>query len=184
MYNLAYLPTAFNPGIDEVVRGRFHFFCSADAIVPVLYGAEIEDAAIAETILQLSAQHHQRGWIFNETLKGRAIVSITPAIDLRLIELCGAGLQKLRLLPEEITSTRPSEYPRTIQWAKALHGETPEAHGLLWMSHQFNTSKSLMLFGDRIEPPDLVAGAPVSLSGPAGRALLEHAIRIAGLAII
>ncbi len=185
VFDLAHPPTQFNPGRIDAVRGRFHFFRNTnEEIVPVLYAAEIEDAAIAETILQLSAQHGRRGWIRSDKLQRRAIVSITPAMDLRLIELCGTGLQKLRLLPEEITSTRPSEYPRTVQWAKALHAAASDAHGLVWMSHQFNTSKALILFGDRIDESTLVAGAPVALAVGSGRLLLEHAIRSAGLSII
>lgn len=153
-------------------------------MVPVLYGAEMEDAAIAETVLQQSPEPGKRGAVYADKVAGMGIVSIAAKHDLLLIELCGHGLQKLRLLPEEITSTISNEYPRTVAWAKALHAAAPGAHGLLWMSHQFNTSKALMLFGDRVSDEDFTAQRPMSLNVGRGRAMVMGAASHAGILLI
>ncbi|HVR40197.1 MAG TPA: RES family NAD+ phosphorylase [Thermoanaerobaculia bacterium] len=186
VFRLEHGATRFNPGSPNGgVRGRFHFFRDAnEQIVSSLYGAEVQDAAIAETILQLSPQHRHQRSLRPARFKAFAIASITVAHDLRLIELCGSGLQKLRLLPEELTSTSPSEYSRTIAWAKALHHAAPDAHGLLWVSHQFNTSKVLMLFGDRVDEKNLAAETILHLSVGRGRKLVEHAANRAGITIL
>ncbi len=52
VFRLEFRATEFNPG-GSGVRGRFHFFANAaGAVVPILYGADGEEAAIAETVFR------------------------------------------------------------------------------------------------------------------------------------
>jgi hypothetical protein len=39
-----------------------------------------------------------------------------------------------------------------VKWAEAVHRQVPDAQGLVWMSGRFNTSRALVLFGDRVNP--------------------------------
>ena len=107
-----------------------------------------------------------------------------PNRDLQLVELYGYGLKRLHLHPHELTSTGPTEYPSTVAWAKALHAAAPDADGLVWMSHQFNTRRALMLFGDRVAEADLRAGSPLPLSFGPGFDVVERCANEAGIVIL
>ncbi|HEX9986536.1 MAG TPA: hypothetical protein VGF69_24980 [Thermoanaerobaculia bacterium] len=104
--------------------------------------------------------------------------------DLKLIELYGYGLQTLNLTAEDLTATAASEYPATVLWAKALHAAVPEADGIVWMSRQFNTSKAMMLFGDRVESGALTSLEVHPLASGEGLDLLRHCANEAGISIL
>lgn len=181
VHRLEFRATEFNPG-GSGVRGRFHFFTSAaGTVVPILYGADGEDAAIAETIFR---DVRSGGVIFRSRLAGMGLAELRPNRDLRLIELLGYGLKQLDLHPHQLTSTDPTEYGSTVAWAKALHAAESEADGLVWMSHQFNTRRALMLFGDRVLEGDLTGGATAPLSFGAGLNAVERCANEAGITIV
>ena len=52
------------------------------------------------------------------------------------------------------TDTAASQYDRTVIWAQAAHAGT-DVDGLVWMSRRWNSSKSMVLFGDRVSRSDL-----------------------------
>jgi RES domain len=54
--------------------------------------------------------------------------------------------------------TPASQYDRTVTWAQAAHAST-DVDGLVWMSHRWNSSKSIVLFGDRVSRGDLAVEA-------------------------
>lgn len=150
-------------------------------VVPILYGADAEDAAIAETVFR---DIRSGGVLLRSRLAGLGLAQVRPGRDLRLIELHGYGLKRLNLHVHELTSTGPGEYPATIAWAKALHEVAPEADGLVWMSHQFNTRRALMLFGDRVAETDLTGEPALPLTFGAGREAVERCANEAGITIV
>lgn len=163
-------------------RGRFHFFADdSGTTIPILYGAEIEDAATAETVFR---DVRSGGKVSLTRLADLALVRLTPRHDLTLIELHGYGLKRLDLHPNDLTSTAPDEYPRTVAWAKALHAAAPRAQGLVWMSHQFNTSRAVMLFGDRVDESALMPSPPIPLSSGAGLSIVQRCANEAGITIL
>lgn len=181
VHRLAFGPGQFNGG-GSGVQGRFHFFNdAAGTMVPIFYAADTEDGAIAETLFR---DIRGGGVMLRGRLAGLALARLTPVRDLKLIELHGFGLKRLGLHPNELTSTDASEYPRTVAWAEAFHAAVPEADGLVWMSHQFNTSRALMLFGDRMREGDLVAGPVIPLSFGAGLDIGERSANAAGITIV
>lgn len=178
---LAFRSTQFNPG-GSGVQGRFHFFADATGtVVPILYGADAEDAAIAETVFR---DVRSGGVVLRPRLAGLGIAEVRPNRDLRLVELYGYGLKRLGLHPHELTSTDPTEYAGTVAWAKALHAAAVDADGLVWMSHQFNTRRALMLFGDRVEESDLTGGPPLLLASGAGLDAVERCANEARITIV
>jgi hypothetical protein len=181
VFRLTYRATQFNPG-GSGVRGRFHFFAdAAGTVVPILYGAESEDAAIGETVLR---DVDSGGVVLRPRLSDLALAVVIPLRDLSLIELYGHGLKRLRLGPHALTSTDPIEYPRTVAWAKALHTAAPGADGLVWMSHRFNTSAAVMLFGDRVAEASLSSSAPLPLSFGEGLNVVERSANEADITIL
>lgn len=187
VYHLDYPPKSFNPGTRTEPCGRFHFFEADDGSrVPVLYAAAAVDAAISETVFHdLPVSPNQPAVVTESRLSKYGLVIIRALRDLTLIELYGHGLRQLGLRPENLTSTGPGEYPRTVRWARALHAAVPEADGLVWMSRQFNAEQALILFGDRVQEADLeviVEGVPLRTG--AGRAFVNHAANAAGVLIV
>lgn len=181
VHRLAFKPAQFNPG-GAGVQGRFHFFTDpSGVVVPILYGADSADGAIAETVFR---DIRSGGVMLVGRLAGLAIAQLTPRRDLQLIELHGYGLKRLGLHPNELTSTDPTEYAQTLAWAKSFHGAVPDADGLVWMSHQFNTSRALMLFGDRVDEADLSAGSPLPLMFGTGLEAVERSANEAGITVL
>lgn len=148
----------FNPGYGR--GGRFHFIVSTGgATVPALYAADGEDAAIAETIFH-DVPLHGRRFVGGHRLVGRRLgdIVVSAGDPLRLVELHDPGLLRLGLRPHKLTQTSAYHYPRTRMWAAACHEQLPWAQGLVWMSARFNTSRAVLLFGDRVPSSQLSGG--------------------------
>lgn len=147
--------TEFNPGSRP--DGRFWFFARAGTsdVVPAFYAGEAEEAAVAETLLHdVPLSGGQITWAQQDL---RVISAVTCKRDLRLAQLHSGGLRRLLLKQGQITDTEADEYPRTVMWAAAIHAARPELDGLLWMSARWNSSRAVVLFGDRVSEADLTA---------------------------
>lgn len=185
VHDMDYPSNRFHPGVRAEPAGRFHFFeDAAGASVPALYGAEGEDAAIAETVFH-DVPPGPRAVVYGRRLAPLGIARLRPERDLRLVELLGHGLRRLGLRGPHLTATDAVAYPHTVRWTAALHASFPGIDGLLWMSRQFNAEKALVLFGDRVAEVELqvVADPRPLLAGP-GRLAVERAANRAGIAII
>lgn len=172
VYDLNYAATAFNPGTRTAAVGRFHFFRDARGQrVPVLYGAEAEDAAISETVFHDAPVGHGRAFVPASRLQDKTLGWVRPRRDLVLVEL-------------HLTDTEIDQYQRTVRWAEALHHSIPNADGLLWMSRQFNAEKALVLFGHRVAEAELEPiGPAMPLEVGPGREMLDRAANRAGIII-
>lgn len=133
--------TAFNPGIGTPTR--FGFF--GNPVVPILYAAETEDAAIAETLLHNVPA--EGGALSYDRYSGKALVRLATTRDLRLGVLHGTGLRRLQVTAAELTASPAATYPTTVRWAEAAHGIGLD--GLVWMSRMCNDTKAYVFFGDR-----------------------------------
>lgn len=187
VFNPKYHPGAFNPGSGApIARGRFHFFAdAAGAVVPALYAAESEDAAIVETIFHDVPVRGAIRSVHESRLAAASMVHLQPQRDLSLVQLHGFGLQRLGVRPGDLTDTEATEYPQTVLWARELHAALPAADGVVWMSRQFNSARAVVLFGDRVQPADLaVASGPLSLIAGPGRVLVEDAANRAGILVL
>lgn len=133
--------SAFNPGVGRPTR--FAFF--GDPVVPVLYAADTERAALAETLLHdIPVTGGRLAYdAYADTVMGRLVVRRR----LRVASLRGLGLRRLGVLANQVTDTDASEYPRTVAWAAAAHAAGFD--GLAWTSRLCNDSRAIALFGDR-----------------------------------
>jgi len=133
--------TDFNPGIGAPTR--FGFFGKPK--VPIMYAADTEDAAIAETLLHdIPAEG---GLLPYDQYAGKVLVRLEVTHSLRLAILHGTGLRRLKVIAAELTSSPASGYASTVRWAEAAHDVGLD--GLVWMSRQCNDTKAYVFFGDR-----------------------------------
>lgn len=187
VFNPDHGPTSFNPGFPTSgIHGRFHFFQDpAAAVVPVLYGSDQGDGAISETIFHDVPIDGPARYVPERRLGRASIVSLRPTRDLRLVQLLGHGLRRLRIRAGNLTDTDPAEYPRTVPWAQSLHRNFPDVDGLVWMSRQFNSAKAVVLFGDRVASSELqVVSHTLPLRVGPGRALVDRAANQADIVLI
>jgi len=110
---------------------------------------------------------------------------LAPRHDLKLVQLHGFGLRRLKLSRTDLIESDSSQYERTAAWARALHGWNEEVHGLIWVSRQHDTSLALVLFGDRVSRGDLeVIKAPLPLAKGVGLKKVIRAAELAGITIL
>ena len=136
--------TDFNPGFGA--RTRFGFFGNpGKPIVPIMYAADTEDAAIAETLLHdIPAEG---GLLPYDQYADKVLVRLEVTQRLRVGVLHGTGLRRLKVRAGELTSSPASSYDTTVRWAEAAHNAGLD--GLVWMSRQCNDTKAYVFFGDR-----------------------------------
>jgi RES domain len=135
------LATEFNPGFGAATR--FGFF--GKPVVPIMYAADTEEAAIAETLLHdIPVEGGNLLW---DDYSGKALALLDVTSDLRLAAMHGLKLRQLGAEPEDVTSGPASTYPDTVKWAKAAHGFGVD--GMVWMSRRCNSTKAYVFFGDR-----------------------------------
>ena len=133
--------TDFNPGLGS--RTRFGFF--GKPVVPIMYAADTEDAAIAETLLHdIPAEG---GLLPYDQYATKVLVRLKLTQRLHVGVLHGTGLRRLKVTAAELMSSPASSYATTVRWAEAAHKAGLD--GLVWMSRQCNDTKAYVFFGDR-----------------------------------
>ena len=74
--------------------------------------------------------------------------------DLRLVELRNVDLAKWGISRNDLISSNPVLYGRTVWWAEAIHRDTADADGLVWTSDQCDPDDACLFFGDRVHESD------------------------------
>jgi hypothetical protein len=143
----------FNPGYGKPTR--FAFFIVNGNNVPVFYGGNAIEVAIAETLFH-DLPVHAGATLLHLSYCNYAYSKMTTNRKLKLAAFHSDGLRRLGLRNNQIIDTDAVEYPDTVLWAKALHSRGDLAlDGLVWMSRQFNREQAIVLFGDRVAKNDL-----------------------------
>ncbi|TSE00435.1 RES domain-containing protein [Skermania sp. ID1734] len=133
--------TTFNPGFGGATR--FAFF--GEPIVPVMYAAATQKAAVAETLLH---DIPVNGGILPYDRYANSVMSrLEITRPLKVAVLHGLGLRRLKVTATEITASDADTYDRTVEWAQAAHDVGFD--GLVWMSRLCNDAKAYVFFGDR-----------------------------------
>ncbi|SON60696.1 hypothetical protein MSIMFI_02196 [Mycobacterium simulans] len=141
--------TDFNPGLGAPTRFGF-FGKPGKPIVPILYAAESEDAAIAETLLHDIPV--EGGTLPYDQYASKVLVRLKVTRKLRVGILHGTGLRRLKVTAGELTAGPASSYRSTVRWAEAAHDVGLD--GLVWMSRMCNDAKAYVFFGDRCGSDD------------------------------
>lgn len=131
----------FNPRHGSSTR--FGFF--GDPVVPVLYAADTQQAAVAETLLHDVPA--AGGSLPYSSYADKVMGLLRVRRDVRLAKLRGLGLRRLGVEPSQLTDTDASQYPSTVRWAQAAHRGGFD--GLAWTSRKCDDARAVVLFGDR-----------------------------------
>jgi len=153
--------------------------------VPTLYGSNTLDGALSETVFHDVPVRGAFRAVRQGDLTPLMISTLAPKRDLRLAQLHGHGLRRLGLRRSQLLDSEADRYPRTRPWARALHGADSELDGLIWVSRQHDTSRALVLFGDRVERGDLqVVEPPLPLAWGPGLERVQGSAEKAGILVI
>lgn len=172
---------------DDAHRGRFHPFIPYGSTepLPVLYGASDFDGAVFETVFHdVPVKGAKR--VPHAKLLHRLVVALIPGRDLTLVNLTSEGLRRLELTRTELIDSDARSYPDTAAWARALHAHSENIDGLLWVSRQRDTSRAVVLFGDRVKVDDLAVApdeVPLTLGIGRGLDLVSSAAARVGITI-
>jgi RES domain len=162
-------PTPFDPKIETLAAGRllYRVFTSSrtavefnaggggptrfgffgQPVVPIMYAADTEEAAVAETLLHDIPV--EGGLLPYDDYSRKTLARLKVARDVRLAVLYGLGLRRLKVAAEDVTSSPASTYADTVRWAEAAHGIGVD--GMVWMSRLCNSVKAYVFFGDRCD---------------------------------
>ncbi len=134
----------FNPGLGS--HTRFAFVTDPTGrLVPSLYAASAQDAAVAETLLH---DLPLSGGLLPYAKYAPTVMSrLTVTKQIRLAAFHGLGLRQLRVTAEQLTSSPASSYPETLRWAQAAYDAGYD--GCVWMSRMCNNARAYVFFGDR-----------------------------------
>jgi hypothetical protein len=124
--------------------GRWRFDAPAGRF-GVLYAAEDLHGAFVETFLRVPGPG---GRVSRADLAARAVSRVGTRRPLRLLDLTGANLSRLRL-DAQLFATM--EYARTQAWAAAFHDHPDAPDGLRYRSRHDPDRFAVALF-DRAEP--------------------------------
>lgn len=131
---------SFGVGFNSSGKGDTRFAPLSDksrsVVVPTMYGASSQTAALLETIFHDIHSKSSRT-IYAASLLQRGLIAMTAPADLPLVDLRDSELSKIGLARDQIVSTTAAHYPCTREWAAALyesrfHGVA--AAGILWQS--------------------------------------------------
>ncbi len=122
---------------DMSLGGRLN---APDASYGVLYAAQEESGAFAETFLRIPG----RTLIDTGLLRRKAHVRLGLLSDLRLIKLAGPGLARLGATAEIVHGGLPYDAPQT--WSKALWGHPVKADGIAYYARHDDEALCYAIF--------------------------------------
>ena len=140
----------FNPGL----KGNARFSpirTTKDKPIPTLYAATTFEAAAMESVFHDVS--HEPG--FKQFDKNKLVDQEHSRLQvtqpLTLANLTSKPLRKLGVTRKQLIDTEKDQYPKTREWAEAIHAQYPDVQGLYWTSRQDDSAQAVMLFGDRID---------------------------------
>lgn len=198
-YDGAYGFGSFNPGAKG--DARFSPFRADDGghLVPNLYLAETETAALLEALfrpaddIENHIPAHKRQAMSENKLREWLVVSMTTSRTAKLADFRNDALTAYGLTRKQIASASPEHYPCTRRLAVKIHADARAVEGILWHSRQTEATghgdvEVAVLFGDRFPQDHRLwkredAGSRNLYEGP-GRELAEDVAEAVGITII
>lgn len=128
----------------------------------VMYSADSLLGAVSETLFHTIPAEGDRllpRTIPRAALSKYALSVLTPTRPLKLIDLTGHGLGRVGMpvTHGELILSSAAHYAHTRAWAEVFYRHPVQADGFLWVSRQFNLSRALLLFEDRVREGGLAS---------------------------
>ena len=153
VHRTAYRATEFNPGNGG--RTRFApFYDVARTPVPTCYAGATLAAAIHETLFHDTPANARIVTVRLNEVYIRTHSELRTKRDLQIVELRDVTPGKWGILRRELVVSTPALYEQTVLWAVAIHGDIPDADGLVWTSNQCDPDDAYVFFGDRVYESD------------------------------
>ena len=145
--------------------------------IGVLYGADSLMGAISETLFHTIPADGDRikpRAIARASIEKYALSVVQPTRPLKLIDLTGHGLgrQGMPVTHGELILSSAAHYAHTRAWAEAFYRHPVQADGFLWVSRQYNLSRAMLLFEDRVGTGHLILAEETALAGRSP--IIEH----------
>ncbi len=179
-------PLAFSVSARETRFGPLS--SSRGATVPIWYGASDEPGAIFESVFHDVPVGAPNPRVLYTEFAARLLSPLVTTSELRLIDLTSEGLRRLGVRRTDLIESTSDQYPSTREWAQALHETDAKAAGLFWVARQHDTSRAVLLFGDRLPAAAIVeddsAEGPMPLGLGRGLDLVERLADRAGITIV
>ncbi|MFC5431676.1 RES family NAD+ phosphorylase [Paraburkholderia denitrificans] len=149
VHSVQYRADEFNPGL----KGNARFSPIQDVKgdpIPTIYAAATFDAAAMESVFHDVSHAPGFKHYDKRKLEGQLHSEVKVGRDLKLADLSSVALRKLGVPRKQLIDTEKDQYPNTRQWAEAIHARHPDIQGLSWISRQDDSTRAVVLFGDRI----------------------------------
>ena len=159
-------PTRFAPILD-----------ASGSCVPSLYAGQDLESAIYETIFHDVPTKALFKAVPQQAVTIRSHSVLFTTRELMLVQMRRPDLKRWNVEHDEVVSAPASKYLETARWAEAIHRQFPQAQGMAWTSNQCDPSSAYLLFGDRVQPSDLL----VAYSRPGTDESFIADVRTAGL---
>ena len=111
------------------VSRRFRPVTSSGVIVGTLYGADLVQGALSETVFHDVPIRGKGRRVQRKGLVTMMRSTVIPKRDLRLVQLHGAGLRRLRVTHGELIKSGSSQYDRTAREGAAAATATTGTEG-------------------------------------------------------
>ena len=172
---------AFNP--CKVPETRFtHLRDGNGKCIPTSYSATTLDGAAHETVFRGIPDKFQS--IPRQSLDDRMISTLDTAGEIVLVPLFTPELKRWKIDPADFFMPSDAAYGDCRTLGFRAWRDNPDAHGLIWTSVQDSGAHAILLFGDRLNPMDLVVTSSRSVrTDPTALGDLETAGRRAGWTI-
>jgi hypothetical protein len=182
-HNVELGATEFNPGFG---KGRFHPFSDlAGQAVATLYGAGSIEGTLSETVFHDVPVRGPMRRIRASSLRPLVVSTLIAKRTLRLVQLHTNGLRRLQVSRAETIDGGSRTYGATALWAQALHRCREDLDGFVWISRLHDTSRAIVLFGDRVLRADLgVVESPIPLFSGRGLRKVRQAAEESGITIV
>ncbi|MFN3314163.1 MAG: RES family NAD+ phosphorylase [Hyphomonas sp.] len=149
IHSSAFAGSSFNPCQGQPSRFAPITDLQGDCI-PSLYAGGSVECAIFETIFHDVPVTPGRKSVREQEILMRSHSELIAQRDIILARLNAPDLLRWGLTLGNLITTSAAFYAETAAWAKAIHNQFPDAHGLTWTSNRCDPAKAYLFFGDRV----------------------------------
>jgi hypothetical protein len=143
---------------------RFSPLLAADgSVVPAWYGATSQAGAIFESVFHDIRPSHREPRVMPNAYVERVLAQVVTARPLALVDLTTVGLHRIGTTRTALIESTSRSYAWTVEQALILRAAAPHADGFMWVSRAHDTSRCVVLYGDRGDPAMLAPGSDPAL---------------------